>query len=63
MRLSVNVRGGRTGGGSNESSVPFLQHVTLHSHNTPTKSTGRKLHVSPTKTLNTNKNGWHFSTL
>jgi hypothetical protein len=57
MRLSVDVRGGRTGGGSNESSVPFLQHVTLHSHNAPTKSTGRKLHVSPTKTLNTNKNG------
>jgi hypothetical protein len=51
----VDVREGGTGRGSNERSVPFLQSFTLHSHNTPTTSTGRKLHVSPTKTLNTNK--------
>jgi len=55
MRLSVDVRGDGTGRSGNESSVPLLQHVTLHSHNTPTRITGWKLHPSPTKILNTHK--------
>ena len=48
MRSNVDVRGGGTGRGGNGSSVPLLQHFTLHSRNTPTTITGWKLNPSPT---------------